>query len=222
MPKVRFTRRTLLVGIVFVLLAIAFLYWGLPRLTGLEDTWHRFEEGNPWWLALAFLFTLLSFAGYVLLFQYVYVEAGSRIDLKASYQITMASLAATRLFAAGGAGGIALTAWALRAAGMSRRNVADRTLAFLVLTYVVYTTTMAIVGLGLHWGLFEGSDEVALTVVPAVIAIIAMAIALLAALIPTDLQRRLEREATHHGRLARTARRLANVPAALSAGVRLA
>ena len=39
----------------------------------------------------------------------------------------MAGLAATRLFAAGGAGGIALTAWALRRAGMDRRTVAGRT-----------------------------------------------------------------------------------------------
>ena len=34
-----------------------------------------------------------------------------------SYQITLAGLAATRLFSAGGAGGIALTYWALRRAG---------------------------------------------------------------------------------------------------------
>ena len=36
----------------------------------------------------------------------------------ASYQITMAGLAASRLFAAGGAGGLVLTAWALRRAGL--------------------------------------------------------------------------------------------------------
>ena len=36
---------------------------------------------------------------------------------RASYQITMAGLAASRLFAAGGAGGLVLTAWALRRAG---------------------------------------------------------------------------------------------------------
>ena len=51
---------------------------------------------------------------------------GSRIDLRASYQITMASLAATRLFAAGGAGGIALTAWALRRSGWSRARSPTR------------------------------------------------------------------------------------------------
>jgi putative heme transporter len=36
------------------------------------------------------------------------------VGWKASYEITMAGVAATRLFAAAGAGGVALTAWALR------------------------------------------------------------------------------------------------------------
>ena len=50
----------------------------------------------------------------------------------------MAGLAATRLFSAGGAGGILLTYWALRKAGMERRESARRMVAFLVLLYAVY------------------------------------------------------------------------------------
>ena len=72
------------------------------------------------------MFTLASFGGYVMMFQGIFVRAGSRIDWRASYQITMAGLAATRLFAAGGAGGIALTAWALRRAGMPRARSPTR------------------------------------------------------------------------------------------------
>ena len=55
-----------------------------------------------------------------------------------SYEITMAGLAATRLFSAGGAGGIVLTYWALRKAGMPRKETASRMVAFLVLLYAVY------------------------------------------------------------------------------------
>ena len=68
-------------------------------------------------------------AGYIALFQGVSVPKGSRVDYRASYQITMASLAATRLFAAAGAGGIALTAWAVRRSGMQARTVACRMIA---------------------------------------------------------------------------------------------
>ena len=73
---------------------------------------------------MAVVFAVLSFGGYVVLFRTVFVRGRPRIDRRESYQITMASLAATRLFAAGGAGGIALTAWAMRRSGMSRRLVA--------------------------------------------------------------------------------------------------
>src|SRR5687767_10362430 len=103
MPRLRVTPRMLVLGVLFIVLALAFLYFVLPQIAGLDETWNRIEQGDPIWLLIALLFTVLSFAGYVALFQFVYVQAGSRVDLRASYQITMASLAATRLFAAGGA-----------------------------------------------------------------------------------------------------------------------
>ena len=72
---------------------------------------------------------------------------GYPITYRESYQIMMASLAATRLFAAGGAGGVALTAWALRRSGMPRRDVAERMIAFLVLIYGVYMVALIVFGL---------------------------------------------------------------------------
>jgi uncharacterized protein (TIRG00374 family) len=222
MPRVQMTRRRLLVGLLFIVLLVAFLYWGLPRLAGLEDTWSRIEQGDPWWLALALLFTILSFGGYILLFQGVFVRGGVRLTLAESYQITMASLAATRLFAAGGAGGVALTAWALRRAGMPARTVADRTIAFLVLQYGVYMAAIVVCGIGLRTGVLSGPSDVALTIVPAVIAGLLIIITLLLALTPTDLQRRLDGFAARGGRFARLAQRAATLPATMSAGVRMA
>ena len=58
-------------------------------------------RATRWWLALAALLEVCSFCGYVALFRVVFVRGESRIDWRASYQITMAGLAATRLFAAG-------------------------------------------------------------------------------------------------------------------------
>ena len=85
------------------------------------------------------------------------MRGGFRLTAVESYQITMAGLAATRVFAAGGAGGIALTAWALRRAGMPKRAVADQTLAFLVLTYGVYMAAVVVGGFGLYFGILPGS-----------------------------------------------------------------
>jgi uncharacterized protein (TIRG00374 family) len=220
MPRVQMTRRRFVLGCLLILGVVAILYYGVPRLAGLDATWHRIEQGDPWWLALALGFCALSFGGYVLLFQYVYVEGGARLGLRESYEITMASLAATRIFAAGGAGGIALTAWAMRRAGMAARTVADRTMVFLVLTYVVYMVTMLVTGVALRLGILEGPAPFGLTVVPAVFAAIAILLTLLLGLTPTDLRRRVERAGGGEGRVARLAAKAATLPAAMSAAVR--
>jgi uncharacterized protein (TIRG00374 family) len=220
MPRVQITRRGLVLGIFFVVSTVAFLYVVLPNLADLENTRERIGEGNRAWLGVAFVFTLLSFGGYVMMFRGIFVRAGSRIDWKASYEITMAGLAATRLFAAGGAGGIALTAWALRRAGMPRRQVADKTLAFLIITYAVYMVALVVCGFGLYFGLLPGPGPFAITVIPAIFGLVAIALGLALSRVPPDLQRRLEGFARHGGRLARIAQRAANAPAAFSAGMR--
>src|SRR5207248_422022 len=89
-------------------------------LAGLGKTWDRIQEGDPWWLAGAFFLECLSFAGYIVLFRTVFTRGETRIEWRESYQITMAGLAATRLFATAGAGGVVLTAWELRRPAVAR------------------------------------------------------------------------------------------------------
>jgi uncharacterized protein (TIRG00374 family) len=221
MPLIKVTRRTLFLGGLFVVLCIVFLVAVLPQLAGLGDTWKQVKDGDPLWLIVAAVFAALSFGGYVVLFQGVYVRDGFRLTAVESYQITMAGLAATRVFAAGGAGGIALTAWALRRAGMPKRAVADQTLAFLVLTYGVYMAAVVLGGFGLYFGILPGNDDWAITLLPACIGLAAFAIALLASLTPTDLQKRLDGYARRHGRIGRLAQKAANLPAAISSGIRI-
>jgi uncharacterized protein (TIRG00374 family) len=103
---------------------------------------------------------------------------------------------------------------------MRKRTVADKTMAFLVLTYLPYAFAVVVCGFGLHWGLFNGPSPWTLTFVPAVIGCMALLIAFAIAFIPTDLQRRLMPYAARHGRFAKLAQKLAQVPAATSAGVR--
>jgi uncharacterized protein (TIRG00374 family) len=221
-PRLQFSGRNLLVLSGFLVASIAALYYLLPQIAGLEDTWRRIEDGSPYWMFLAVVFTLGMFAGYVMMFRGVFarVPGSERIGWRESYQITMAGLAASRIFAAGGAGGLVLTAWALRRAGLRKRHVADRTLSFLILTYFPYVIALIVCGLGLRLGLFAGEAPFGLTVVPAALGVIALAIGLAIALVPTDLQRRLSGWASSHGRLARFAQTAANLPASASAGMR--
>jgi uncharacterized membrane protein YbhN (UPF0104 family) len=222
MPRVRFTRRQLLASILFVISAIAFLYFVLPRLVGLRVTWNRIRQGNVWWLGLGAGLEICSFGAYIAVFRAVFVRGQSRIGWRESYQITMAGLAATRLFAAGGAGGIALTAWALRRSGMGARVVACRMIAFLAILYGVYMGTLVICGLGLYLGLFEGSAPFAITIVPAIFGAVVIVVFLAVSLLPDDTERIVGRWREVHGWLGSLARWLATAPATTGTGVRTA
>jgi uncharacterized protein (TIRG00374 family) len=223
-PLVELTARNALVLAGFLFAALAALYVLLPQIAGLDDTWNRIEHGSPYWLFLALLFTVGMFGAYVAIFRGVFMRArgAERLDWRASYQITMAGLAASRIFAAGGAGGLVLQAWALRRAGMRRREVADMTLAFLVITYMPYAAALVICGFGLRLGLFPGAAPFAVTIVPAFLAMIIAGVWFVLALVPTDLERRLSDFARRRGRVGRWAQKAANLPAAASAGMRLA
>ncbi len=221
-PRFRLTRGRVLATLVFVASALAFLYFVLPKLLGLNETWDRIQHGNGWWLALAALLEVCSFGGYVWLFRGVFVRGESRIDWPESYQITMASLAATRLFAAAGAGGIALTAWALRRSGMGARTVACRMIAFLALLYGVYMITLVVVGVGLYIGLIPGTAPFAITIVPAIFGAIGIVLFLGISLLPGDVSRLVGPWTHGRGRVARLAFRLAAASATASSGVRTA
>jgi uncharacterized protein (TIRG00374 family) len=222
MPKMGITReRAVLFGL-FVVSAIAFLYFVLPQLGDVKDTWGKLDQGDPIWLAVAFGLQLLATASYIAVFQGVHVPPGYPIRFRESYQITMAGLAATRLFAAGGAGGVALTAWALRRSGMPRREVAERMIAFLVLTYAVYMLALIVCGFGLRYGLFPGEAPYGVTMVPAYIALIAIAIFLAITFLPADLSRRLSGWRPPDSRAGRILRFLASGPERLGGGTRFA
>jgi uncharacterized protein (TIRG00374 family) len=219
-------RRLLVYGLVIVAILVA-LYLVLPELAGLEDSLRKIEDADPVWMAVALGFNLLSFAAYIALFRGVLGGAGvspkvrERLDWRTSYQITLAGLAATRLFAAGGAGGIALTYWALRRAGTEARQAASRMVAFLVLLYTIYLVALVICGIFLRIGLFPGPAPVSMTIVPAALAGVALVILFLIALIPADFERVVARWAQGHRRV-RLARRIASIPATIATGTRTA
>jgi uncharacterized membrane protein YbhN (UPF0104 family) len=222
MPRVIFTRRQIVAFGVFILSGVGFLYFVLPTLAGVGKTLDRIEGGDVWWLAIGVVLELLSFAGYVVLFRSVLVRGNERVGWLESYEITMAGLVATRLFATAGAGGVALTAWALRRSGMEPRVVACRMVAFMVLLYVIFAASLLIDGIGLGIGLFPGGGSFAITIVPAIVAAVLFAAAGAIALLPGDLERRLDRWASGSPRAAHWIARAVTAPALAASGVRTA
>jgi uncharacterized protein (TIRG00374 family) len=201
-----------------VLLLVLGIYVLLPRILEDQNASARLADANVAWIIVAVAFAVAMFGAYVALFKGV---VGERVELrwKDSYDITMAGLAATRLFSAGGAGGIVLTYWALRKAGMPRKETASRMVAFLVLLYAVYMFTLVIDGILMRTGVFDVPSPPGLTIVPAIIAGAVIVIFLLMALVPGDLERRFS-SASQEKFWGRMMRRLATVPSTAAVGTR--
>jgi uncharacterized membrane protein YbhN (UPF0104 family) len=205
---------------VLVLLLIGGIYFLFPKVVGVEGTFQRFSDAEPIWLAVALAMAFVMFLSYGALFRGV-TARGLDLSFPEAYQITMAGLAAALLFSAGGAGGVVLTYWAITKAGLEARRAVCRMIAFLVLLYGVYVTTVLVDGILLRSGVLHGPHPVGLTIVPAAIAAAVIVIFLLISLIPSDLERRAARF-DDSGRLGRLARRLAPAPATLARGTKTA
>lgn len=219
-------RRKLFGGMALFLLIIVAIYVVFPELVGLDDALHKLDEATWYWVVVAIGFNVAAFGAYVALFRGVLGgtrddDVHRRLDLRASYLITMAGLAATRIFSAAGAGGIVVTYWALRKAGMPRRRSACRMVAFLVLTYGVYTFALVGFGILLRTQVLPGDAPFGGTVVPAILSAIAIAVFLLIALIPDDVERRIQSVAGGY-RHTRYLTRFAKGPATVASGVRTA
>ncbi len=118
-------RRRLVALAAGVLVAILALYVLLPRVAGLDETWGRIRDGDPTWIVLAAAFEVGSYACYVVLLRAVAGGREERLSWRDSWRLTLAGVAASRLLATAGAGGIALTAWALSRMGMSASHRRD-------------------------------------------------------------------------------------------------
>jgi uncharacterized protein (TIRG00374 family) len=219
-----FTRRRVVQTTLVVLALLIGIYFLFPKLVGLSDALSRLHEAEPIWIVVAIGFSVLALATYIALFKAVVGGDALSLDWKETYEINMAGLAATRLFSAGGAGGIVLTFWALRKAGMPQRDAGRRMVAFLALQYAFYPLALIVFGVLLRTGVMNGKGSVELTIVPAAVAGLLLLVGALVALIPPDLSRRIEPFVEAHGgeRARSIAARVARVPSTIGEGMRFA
>jgi len=215
------TTRRLLQTLVVILVLLVSIYFLFPKLVGLSGAMSKLDDADPIWIGVAIGFNILAYATYIALFKAVVGGDALRLRWRETYEINMAGVAATLLFSAGGAGGIALTYWALRKAGMARRDVARRMVAFVTLHYAFYPIALIVFGVLLRTGVLNGADSVELTIIPAGVAGVLLVIGVLIALIPADVEWRLAPFA--HGERAKSwLHTAAKVPATLGEGFRFA
>jgi uncharacterized membrane protein YbhN (UPF0104 family) len=141
----RVTRKRLILGFaltVFVGVGVALLVGKLAGFTSLLD---ELRDAHPAWLVVCLLAEIVSFTGYLVAFrECVRFGDGPALSPWATLRLVMASLGATRIVAAGGAGGLAVTYWALRQGGEDQNRAVVRVLGFNTLLYSVFGGVAAV------------------------------------------------------------------------------
>ncbi len=166
-------RRRVLWVLAVVIVAVALITL-VPGLASVRD---RFAHAKWEWLVVGAALKAASGLCYVAAFRSVFC---TRMPWRLSAEIGLAELGANAVVPTGGAGGLALGAWALRRSGMDTHRIARRSVAFFFLTSVPNVVGVIVLGLGLWLGVFTGRAGVALTLVPAVVALGAIALAIAA------------------------------------------
>jgi uncharacterized membrane protein YbhN (UPF0104 family) len=189
-------RAALPLALVVVAVAVVLLAGG--PLGVLTDALSRALSADPRWIVLAAVAELLSFTGYIALFWLVGREATPRLDLRASTEITLGGAAATRLLPTAGAGGAALTLWAIAKTGMGNKRAGRTLLTFLTLLYAVFLSGIAISGAAIALGLGGSGGHAVVAGAAAVAAVAAMVVGF-------GLSRRHAEAADDAGRVARGA-----------------
>jgi uncharacterized protein (TIRG00374 family) len=175
-----------------LLLLVAILLTGVAIVTllpGLAALRIRLSHAQPGWIVAGAALKVLSSLGYVVVFRVVF---GRRMSRRVSYQIGMSEVGANAVVPTGGAGGLALGAWALKRGGMPTPEIARRTVAFFLLTSVANVAGVVLIGAALGLQVLAGEKNLALTLLPATIAALAITGSLLAGRCAARLHRRLE------------------------------
>lgn len=220
-------RRGLIFGGVFIVVVLVLIYGVLPKLPGIQDEINESvreirDKGDRRWLAAAFGVKFLSYVCYIWFFHTVFNRQAPLMGWRGSYHISMAGVAATRMIGAAGAGGIALTFWAVRKAGMGKRESVAYMVAFYVILYGIFMIALLLGGLLLRWGVLPGPAPWGLTVLPSIIGGLVIFLFLMALLVPNNVERLAARWADGRGKFAAIAGRLSAVPALIGGGTRLA
>jgi uncharacterized protein (TIRG00374 family) len=189
--------RLLQLGVLVVVVVLAI--WLTPGLGSLR---HRLGDASPGWLVVAAVAELMSALSYVVAFRYVFCV---RMSWRLSYRIGMAEQAANSLLPAGGAGGLALGAYALSKGGMKAEHIARRTVAFFILTSLPNFLALILFSLGFAGGLLTGNTSPVFTYCFAGAAAIAIVLVLAVPRVRVRLAAHRDPNPTKRGRIHRWA-----------------
>jgi uncharacterized membrane protein YbhN (UPF0104 family) len=153
------------VALVVLLLAIGL---AVPKLRGVLD---RASEANLWWLALGVALELASCLGYVATVRLV-LHRGPRREVR---RLAWAEMAFGAVVPVGGAGGLAVGAWALRAWGIAWERIANRSAVIFLLTSAINVAALGLAGAALLIGIGDGQFTLLSGLLPIVVSVTTLA-----------------------------------------------
>jgi len=157
-----------------LVLAIALVAIAVAAAPGLGGVRHHFARAEPAWLIVGVAAEVASALSYVVVLRGVFCR---RMQWRRSCELGLSELAANSLLPAGGAGGLALGAWALHRGGMPTGHIARRTVVFFLVTSAANFAAVIVAGGALAAGLLPGGTSLALTVIPATAAAVVVLLA---------------------------------------------
>ncbi len=157
-------RRAVQIALVGLVVVVA-----VSALPGLGEVRDRFAGARPGWLVAVLFMEIASVLAFVAAFRGVFCP---RLGWRLSYQIAVSEQAANVLLPTGGAGGLALGAWALQRGGMPTDHIARRSVALFLTTSSVNFVAAILAGVALALGLVAGTAPLGLTLGPAGLAVV--------------------------------------------------
>jgi putative heme transporter len=148
LPAELLRRRRAVVGVVLAVLLVVGVVLLIGKAAGYARLAEELRDARKEWLALCFAAETAAYAGYTSLLRGVFRWGGGpALDFGLAARVVFGSLGATQLVASAGAGGLAVTYWALRRGGFDRREALARviggnTIAWLVLAAAAWLAAL--------------------------------------------------------------------------------
>jgi uncharacterized membrane protein YbhN (UPF0104 family) len=162
------------VAAIVALVALAVL--AIATLPGVEEVRERFAEADSVWIGAAGLCSLVSMFGFV---RALWAAFDRLVPWRHAVILGFAEQAANVLLPAGGIGGPALGALVMRRAGVPPWFAAERHAVLFLSTSAVSFVALALAGFGLALGVLPGDVSLAASLIPAVVAVLVLAGAVL-------------------------------------------
>jgi uncharacterized membrane protein YbhN (UPF0104 family) len=158
-----------IISLVVLVILVGALLLAVP---GLRDVADKISDVAPGWVALAIVLELASCAGYVIAFRMVFYRVPSLLAIR----VALSEMAFGAVLPVGGAGGIAVGAWVVKAKGGSIKRFFERSAVLFLLTSGINAATLALAGLLVGAGVLHAPHHILLGLLPGLVAAIGVAL----------------------------------------------